>query len=244
MPSRRRYQHMTDFESFGLQHGLAAGITVGLGIVLPLISRRVAGRELQEKLRKALALCLFGYVLFGPIVRSQVFDLPLRENLPLHLCGASVALGGLMLWLRSHRLYEVAYFWGTGGVLAALLTPDLQAGFPHPLFLLFFLGHGLALTAVMYATVVCGFRPRHASVPIALGATAGYALLIYPINVILGSNYLYLVRKPAQPSPLDYLGPWPWYILGLGALTVCVCLICYLPFAVHDRVSRARRAGA
>lgn len=232
---------MTPFELFGLEHRLAAGVTVGLAFVLPLTVRRLATRELQATLANVLASCLLGYLLIAPFIRVGVYGLPLREHLPLHLCGASVVLGTVMLWRRSFRVFEVVYFWGIGGVLAALLTPDLELGFPHPLFLLFFASHGLGLTAVMYATFVFGFRPRARSVAVAITATAAYAAVIYPVNLLLDANYLYLLRKPAQPSPLDYMGPWPWYILGLGALVVTVCLLCYAPFAVAQRL---RRAGA
>ena len=232
---------MSTFQTFGVQHGVATFVTVSLSIALPWVIHSLGGPGVREWSRRILASCLLAYLVVGPVVRAGVYDLPLAEHLPLHLCGASVALGALMLWFRSYGLYEIVYFWGTGGVLAALLTPDLLEGFPHPLFLLFFLGHGLALTGVTFATFVWGFRPRALSIPIALTATAVYAALIYPVNLLLGSNYLYLIRKPAQASPLDYLGPWPWYIIGLGVLTLCVCGLCYLPFAFRASGSEMGR---
>ena len=228
---------MPTFEPFGTQHWLATGITVGAGVLLPLLVRRFAVPNLEETARKVIVLCVAAYIGIGLVLKTGVYGLPLQQILPLHLCDASVVLGALTLWLRSYRLYEVVYFWGTGGVLAALLTPDLHVVFPHPLFIIFFVGHGLAFLSVMFATLVWGFRPRAVSILIALAATAAYSLLIFPVNLLLGSNYLYLMRKPAQPSPLDYLGPWPWYILGLGAVTACVCALCYLPhvrFAAHE----------
>ena len=86
----------------------------------------------------------------------------------------------------------------------------------------------------VFATVVMGFRPRAASLAIVLATTAAYALLIYPVNLLLGSNYLFLVQKPAQPSLLDFFGPWPWYLAGLVALAVGVCVALYLPFGIYD----------
>ena len=233
---------MSAFVPFGLQHWLATSVTVGLGVLLPALLRSVASRQAQERARKIIALCLIAYIGLGPAIRAGAYGLPLLEHLPLHLCGISVVLGALMLWFRSYRLYEVVYFWGIGGVLAALLTPDLQQRFPHPLFLLFFFGHGLPFTAVMFATLVMGFRPRAKSLAIVLSATAAYALLIFPLNLVLGSNYLYLVHKPVQPSPLDYLGPWPWYLAGLVVLAVTVCVVLYVPFALFNAL-KSRTGG-
>ena len=135
----------------------------------------------QDTARKIIiAICIFVDIGLGPVMRAGVYGLPLLEHLPLQLCGMSVILGAFMLWLRSYRLYEVLYFWGTGGVLIALLTPDVEQAFPHPLFLLFFLSHGLAFMAVMFATLVMGFRPRAASLLIVMPVTAAYALLNVP----------------------------------------------------------------
>ena len=38
-------------------------------------------------------------------------------------------------------------------------------------------------------------------------------------RLVLGSNYMYSMRKPETASALDLMGPWPWY----------------LPFAWQDR---------
>ena len=91
----------------------------------------------------------------------------------------------------------------------------------------------------MFATLVMGFRPTLRSLLTAMAVTAAYALLIYPVNLLLGSNYLFLLAKPAQPSPLDWFGPWPWYLPGLVGMVAGSLVMLYLPFAVIDML-RAR----
>lgn len=170
----------------------------------------------------------------GPAVRAGIYGMPLAEHLPLHLCGMTVTLGGFMLWLRSYRLYQVLYYWGTGGALVALVTPDVVQAFPHPEFFLFFMSHGLGFMSIMFATLVMGFRPRPRSLLIVMPITAAYALLMYPVNLLLGSNYLFLLAKPAQPSPLDWFGPWPSYLPGLVGMAAVALVLLYIPFAVID----------
>jgi uncharacterized membrane protein YwaF len=71
-------------------------------------------------------------------------------------------------------------------------------------------------------------------------ATNFYALCLGLINQALGSNYLYLCNKPAHSSLLDYLGPWPWYILSLELMALFVYMLCYLPvwLAAKTKVTR------
>lgn len=230
------------FVLFGLQHWVGTGITIAIAVLLPLMVRWRASPRGQDTARKVLAVCMFVDIFLGPAVRAGIYGMPLAEHLPLHLCGMTVTLGAFMLWMRSHRLYEVLYYWGTGGALVALMTPDVLQAFPHPVFLLFFLSHGLGFMAIMFATLVMGFRPRPRSLLIVMPVTAAYALLMYPVNLLLGSNYLFLLAKPAQPSPLDWFGPWPSYLPGLVGMVACALLILYVPFAVIDLVS-ARKSG-
>ena len=230
------------FVLFGVQHWVGTGITVAIAVLLPLLLRWRASPQGQDTARKVLAICMFVDIFLGPAVRAGVYGMPLAEHLPLHLCGMTVTLGAFMLWTRSYRLYEVLYYWGTGGALVALMTPDVAQAFPHPVFLLFFLSHGLGFMAIMFATLVMGFRPRPRSLLIVMPVTAAYALLMYPVNLLLGSNYLFLLAKPAQPSPLDWFGPWPSYLPGLVGMAAVALVLLYVPFAIIDLLrTRANR---
>jgi uncharacterized membrane protein YwaF len=66
--------------------------------------------------------------------------------------------------------------------------------------------------------------------------TNAYALLVAAVDFLANENFLYLRRKPSQPSLLDVMGPWPWYILAADALAFVIFWALMLPF-------RGRRAG-
>ena len=223
------------FVTFGTAHLVAIGVTLCAALLIPLAVRRWIDSARYASIGAGLAVFMVMHEIFRIFMLVAFFDRPLIGHLPLHLCSAALVLSVFMLWRRSYRLYEVAYFWGLGGGLAAILTPDIPFGFPHPWFIVFFTGHSLAPLAIVYATFVFDWRPRLRSVGIALAATVAYAALIYPVNLMLGTNYLYLVHKPYQPSPIDYLGPWPWYLLSLAGITAVLCLLLYLPFAVNAK---------
>lgn len=154
-----------------------------------------------------------------------------QRSLPLDLCRINELLCVVMLLARSYRAFEVAYFWSMAGSVTAMLTPALTAAFPHPLFVLFFLGHGLVVIAVAYAMTAYGFRPRRRSLPVALGVTAAYALAIAPLNLLLDANYLFLRHKPPSPTLFDLFGPWPVYLPVLFGIAALLCVLWWLPFA-------------
>jgi hypothetical protein len=52
--------------------------------------------------------------------------------------------------------------------------------------------------------------------------TAAFAVIVGAADVVTGANYMYLRHKPERSSPLDVMGPWPWYILAGAAFGLAV----------------------
>jgi hypothetical integral membrane protein (TIGR02206 family) len=231
------------FQPFGPVHGATVAVAALMCILLPLGMRACGSRRLRLRVGQALGVALLGHEVLKTGLLVLGYGLPLTQSLPLHLCGVSVFLTAWVLLGRKYRAYEVVYFWGLGGSVMALATPDLQHDFPHPLFISFFVGHTLVLLGVTYATVVYGFRPLPRSLILAMVASLAYLGLMFFLNLALGTNYLYLRAKPTQPSLLDYLGPWPWYIVGMVVMGAAVMLLCYAPFAIGNWCRRRREAG-
>jgi hypothetical integral membrane protein (TIGR02206 family) len=165
----------------------------------------------------------------------------IQTMLPLHLCSMLVWTGALMLVTKNYSIYEFCYFLGIGGALQALLTPDLGLyGFPHFRFFQTYISHGLIIGAAIYMTVVEGFRPTWKSLlRVALWINV-YMAVVFGINMLIGSNYLFVAHKPPTASLLDLLPPWPWYIVWMEAIGLVMCLILYLPFAIKDWRVKAR----
>jgi len=159
-----------------------------------------------------------------------------QTMLPLHLCSVFVFLSAYMLITKSYPVYEYAYFLGIGGAIQALLTPDAgRYGFPHFRAFQVMISHGSIVTAAIFMTVVEGYRPTWRSLlRVAVGANL-YMLAVGMLNWAIGSNYLFIARKPETASLMDLLGPWPWYILSLEAVGLAICLLLYLPYAIRDR---------
>ena len=158
----------------------------------------------------------------------------LEYSLPLQLCDVATLLAGFML-LRSHYpTFEIVYFWGLGGSLQALLTPDLAYPFPHVIFFNFFLGHGAILTAIFFTILVKGYRPTLKSIGRTFVFTNLYMVFVAIINVLTHGNYMFICSKPESASIIDWLGPWPWYIFSLEGVALVIFFLCYLPHGIRD----------
>lgn len=224
-----------DFNAFGSAHVSALIVIAIVSASLPLLARRLFDQHGQHVLALVIAIALVLSEISKIAVRTLGYDEPLAESLPLHLCGIAAFLMAWVLWRYSYSVYEVAYFWGIGGSLPALLTPDLPYDFPHPFFLIFFGGHGLIILGVLYATLGYGYRPRWHSIGKTITASLALIAIMIPVNLFLDSNYLYLCARPEQATLIDYFGPWPWYVPVMFAIGLALCLACYAPFAIAGR---------
>jgi hypothetical integral membrane protein (TIGR02206 family) len=223
------------FILFGPAHLLALGLIVAINVVIYRMRERFSPRA-QIGLRWGLAALLLIDEAAWHYWNYSAGRWTLQTMLPLHLCSVLVFASAYMLVRRSYRIYEFAYLLGIAGAAQALLTPDAGPfGFPHFRAFQVMISHGAIVTAALYMTFVEGFRPHWSSVRRVFIGMNVYMVFVGIVNGALGSNYLFIARKPDTASLMDVLGPWPWYILSLEAVGLALCLLVYLPFALKDR---------
>lgn len=218
------------FHLFGLEHLGTLGFIFSISLVLVIIKRRTSSVLWARIINLVLASFLLGNELLSLWEGLSLGQWDITRGLPLHLCDLAVFACAYSLFRKNQVIWELAYFWGLGGTLQALMTPDLQYGFPHAQFIKFFITHGTIIISVIYLAVGYQLRITRSSLGRVWWITNIYALLIGFVNWLLKANYLYLCHKPSQPSLLDYLGPWPWYIIGLEAVLILSLYLYYLPF--------------
>lgn len=160
----------------------------------------------------------------------------LAQSLPLQLCDVGIFICAFALWFRPQWLVEVTYFWGLAGTVQALLTPDLPQHFPTYPYFQYYIAHGGVVATALLLVFGLGLRPRRSAVPRVAAITVAYALFVGAVDALTGANYMYLRSKPATPTLLDALGPWPWYILVAGL----VALVLFFALDAVARVVRSR----
>jgi hypothetical integral membrane protein (TIGR02206 family) len=182
----------------------------------------------RGRLGLALMLIVNSIVWYGYLAARGWLEFP--ESLPLELCDATLVLTILALLTLNPLSFDLAYYGALAGTTMALLTPDLWEPFPSFSTVQFFIGHGLVIVGVLFLVWTDQARPRPGSVWRAMLGVNVFAALVGGFNAIFGTNYMYLRGKPQNPSLLDYLGPWPWYLLSGEVVALLLFALLWLPF--------------
>lgn len=227
------------FVLFGHQHLIVMALTFAIPAMMVHVTR-VHRPSADALFRWFFAALLIGvwiawYVLF--IARDW---LGLGNELPMNLCDwATIALIAALI-RPAQKTYELAYFWALAGTMQGLVTPDVNFSFPEAQFIVFLLGHGTIIAAVIYLTFGTHLRPVPASLPRVAAWTLVYAAAAALTDWLLGVNYGFFRAKPGHATFYDFLPDWPYYIPVTVALGIVSILILYAPWFIADQVRKRR----
>ena len=224
------------FVLFGPAHLTALALSVAVPLLLALWTRAKPLRDRGVRILFA-ALLIAGWVGWYAMLWARGWLAP-GNALPLNLCDWAQAALIVALLSRNQRAYELGYFWGLGGTLQGVITPDVPSGFPDLQFLLFMVDHAGLIAALLYLTWGTRMRPTVSSLPRVILATLFYVAIAGLADYALGTNYGFLRGKGDHVSLLTWLAPWPWYIGELIAIGLVSVAVYYAPFWLSDRFKR------
>ncbi len=172
-------------------------------------------------------LLLNELIYYGYKFSRHWFQFP--AGLPLQLCDLIVWLTVIAAFTLWQAPFEFAFFTGLVGTSMAVITPDLWDPFPSYPTIYFFLAHGGIVMVLLYLWWSRQAKPQPGCIRRVMLMLNGYALTIGLFNWAFGTNYMYLCQKPPA-SLLDYLGPWPVYLLGGELVALAFFSLLALPF--------------
>jgi hypothetical integral membrane protein (TIGR02206 family) len=209
---------------------LAALLATALTATLLASSARKRGDGFALPVGRALAVAILAAYVTEHITYALRDRWTVELNLPLHLTDAVTLTSIAALWRpQSALLVELVYFWALSASLQAVLTPDLGQTFPDVLYFTYFATHSGAVVAACLLVFGSRRTPRPDAVRRTYALTLCFTALAAAGTVLTGGNYMYLRHKPAHGSLLDFMGPWPVYILvgaALGLLILVVLAAC------------------
>lgn len=167
--------------------------------------------------------------------RLSVEGFRFPEGLPLQLCDLTVWLTVFSLFALRQAVFEFTFFAGVSGAAMALIWPDLWSPLCSYPTIYFFSAHGL-IVASMAALAWSGtLRPKPGCVWRSMIVLNIYAALVGLFNTWYHTNYMYLCEKPEGASLLDWMGPWPWYIVSGEVVALALFALLWLPFWAANR---------
>ncbi|WP_312096446.1 TIGR02206 family membrane protein [Niallia sp.] len=235
------YGHLYDdfpFELFSVSHLVMIGILIIGGILLFIFRNYI-------QMRSCIFRSVFFLVLLGLeamyhywMHKDGLWDASIM--LPFHLCSISLILCLLLLITKWELVFQVVYFIGIIGALMAIVTPELFLGYPHFRYFHFFVTHILIIWTCLYFVLVHQYKPTKKGLFLAFIFLNSSATLAWIVNRLIGSNYMFLAYKPANGSLLDYLGPYPDYLLVLELVALLLFFVLLIPFQMERRRQRRR----
>ena len=208
-------------------------LTWWIGIIISTLTAiaiiQIAIRIPPDK-RKVLMLfigiSLIGIELIQQFYLNHLGIWTMETSLPIHLCGISGILAGVMMLRPSNIGFEFLALIGSAGALHAILTPQLNHGSIPFLIFKYYISHFGIILVPLFLAIVLGYRIKRISWARVFLLCQVLLFFIGTTNYFIGSNYMYLAEKPMVNNPM-VIGEWPWYIIGFEILGLVHILIFY-----------------
>jgi hypothetical integral membrane protein (TIGR02206 family) len=215
-------------EHFALPHLTAIAITVLIAVAAAIVPRRIAA--LRRDFVPYLAAAVLGGTWLWVQIDNTANGFVASNDLPFQLSDWAVMVAVVALVTLRPIAVEMAWFWGLAGAIWAVLTPDTSRGFEHLNTWFFFVAHSGVIIAACYLVFGRRIVPR----PGAAWRAAAFSVVVFLVaaiaDITTGGNYMFLREPPTRGSLLDFMGPWPWYLVTAAAMAVVVLLALEAPF--------------
>ena len=200
---------------FGPAHMLPIGLLTLFVVFLIYLKKSPASERSLDLLGDIIAWTLF--FCFPIFVTLQVLDGTITWDtaLPLYPCPASSLIAPLLVRTKNSTFFNIIFYWVFAGTVQAVVTPEIKSTFPHYEYFYFWICHAGLLALLAYMLIIKEAEPTLRGILPAFIVCNVLVTISAVTNVILGTNYYYLSMKPSVPTVIDYLGPWPWYIVGM-----------------------------
>ncbi len=225
------------FALFDTLHLLWIGIAIVCLLANILIYHRLSntGRNLW---RKVVAWLLIADELFkmAILIYSGRYTF---SYLPFHLCSINIFLITIHAYKPSKVLDNFLYTVCIPGALAALLFPSWTSlPITSGMHLHSFTVHILLMLYPVVLTLNGDIRPDVKRLPKSLGLLMAMAIPIYGLNLLLDTNFMFLMS--ADPGNPLYIFETLWgnHLLGFPVIIVGILLVMYGPLMLIQKLRK------
>lgn len=215
------------FTWFGLSH-LLAFLWIVISIVCIVLFKNKISDKTDLYIRRSVAVIMIvlEWTFYTWSLSRGGFQTSL---LPLGVCAISMYVTAYTLWTKKEKTFKIIFPWAISGALLSLIIADLGYNFPHFRFIHYFGNHGLFLLGNIYLLLVAKFKFTYKDLLKSSLILLIYAIVIYPLNFLLGSNHLFLREIPHEVAPLyGFLGDF--WVIGFMVSIALLFQLIYVPF--------------
>lgn len=159
--------------------------------------------------------------------------------LPFHLCSINIFVIAFHAWKPGKLLNSFLFTVAIPGAIAALLFPSWTAlpvgNFMH---LHSFTVHILLAMYPIVLATAGELNPQVRDVPKCLLLLVGMAIPIYGLNLLLDTNFMFLMWAD-ESNPLFFFKQlWGNHLLGFPVLITAVLVVMYVPLVLFRRLRK------
>ena len=225
------------FAHFGSLHLIWFGVFLAVTIVNCILYTRLEERG-RCIWRRVIAVLLVADELFKDIMLI-IGGRFLVSYLPFHLCSINIFVIAFHAWKPGKLTGGYLYTVGIPGAMAALLFPTWTslplANFMH---LHSFTVHILLAMYPLVLALTGELSPTFKQIHKYLGILVAMAIPIYGLNLLLDTNFMFLMS--ADPGNPLYLFEQMWgsHLLGFPVIILAVLIVMFLPMEMYRLIRR------
>lgn len=225
------------FSAFQGLHLLWLGFAV-LVTVLCCIHYRHMSDSGKKRWRKTIAILLVLDEIFK-IVMLCIVGQYTYGYLPFHLCSINIFVIAIHAWKPSKLLDSFLYTVCIPGAVAALLFPTwTELPLMNFMHLHSFTVHILLMMYPIVLVAGGSIRPSYKDIPKCLLLLAGMAVPIYGINLLLDTNFMFLMSADKGNPLYLFQQLWGNHLLGFPVLITGIIIVMYVPVTICQKLKK------
>ena len=185
-----------------------------------------ASSEWKLRFTKLLAYSSILVYISTTIIAISAKEWNTQDFLPLHLCNISYFICILVLLNKKQWMYEWALLLAMPSAFNALITPELIWGSNNWHIFEYYFTHAILILVPLYLMFTMNYKLRIFSWWKTFLRAQIVFVIVYALNLILDTNYMFLLSKPDVNNPL-IIGDWPFYILFVQLIGLLHIVIIY-----------------
>ena len=231
------------FSMFSISHVLALLFLAVIAFMIVRYRHLLASNaRLDKRLRIGVActMVIMEWIFYAWSISRAGFSYDL---LPLGLCAMSMYLTAILLLVDKEKMFKVIYPWAITGAFLSLLVATTTFNFPHFRYLHYFGNHGFFLMAMLYFIVVKRYRMTYHDTLVSSLILLLITIPIYVLNIVLGTNHLFLAALPDGFEGLTEAVGSPLWVFIFVLFIFALFNLWYVPFLKKTKLSSEKVAG-